>query len=355
VPYRVVQWATGNLGRAAVEGIRSHPELSLVGVWVHSDEKAGRDAGEICGIGAIGITTTQRIEDVVALAPDCVVYSPLLPNVDEVVSLLSAGINVVTPLDWFYPDTARAEAVAKACSEGGSTLHGTGIHPGGMTEQIPLVLSAFSREITHVKCEEFSDCRSYGASDVLQHIMLFGKSEAEANQSMMLSLLSGGFSQSIRMVADAVGFRLDAEISAHHDIGLATASIEVPFGTIEPGQLAAQRFTWQGCVDGAPVVTAAVNWFMGTDDIEADWLDSAHDEGYFIEVSGDPPVRVSLAGIHPDASATFEEVRRRNPGMVATAIHCVSAIPYVCRAEPGIRTYLDLPLVAGRAAPNLGG
>jgi hypothetical protein len=30
----------------------------------------------------------------------------------------------------------------------------------------------------------------------------------------------------------------------------------------------------------------------------------------------------------------------------------VNAIPYVCRAEPGIRTYLDLPLVSGRYAPR---
>jgi hypothetical protein len=44
----------------------------------------------------------------------------------------------------------------------------------------------------------------------------------------------------------------------------------------------------------------------------------------------------------------------RNPGIVATANHGVSAIPYVCRAAPGIKTYLDLPLIAGRAAPPLG-
>jgi len=224
-----------------------------------------------------------------------------------------------------------------------------------MTERIPLVLSAFSREITHVKCEEFSDCRTYGAVDVLQHIMLFGKPEEVAKQSPMLNLLGGGFSQSIRMVADALGFRLDAEITTRHDIGLATAEIAVPFGVIEPGQLAAQRFTWQGSVAGVPVVTAAVNWFMGYDDIDADWLDRANGEGYFMEVTGDPPVRVALAGVHPDGTATLEEVQKRNPGMVATAIHCVSAIPYVCAAEPGIRTYLDLPLVAGRAAPRLGG
>ena len=43
---------------------------------------------------------------------------------------------------------------------------------------------------------------------------------------------------------------------------------------------------------------------------------------------------------------------RRNRGIVATAMHCVNSVPYVCRAEPGIRTYLDLPLIAGRAAPS---
>jgi hypothetical protein len=30
-------------------------------------------------------------------------------------------------------------------------------------------------------------------------------------------------------------------------------------------------------------------------------------------------------------------------------MHCVNAVPYVCRAEPGLRTYLEMPLVAGRA------
>jgi len=53
---------------------------------------------------------------------------------------------------------------------------------------------------------------------------------------------------------------------------------------------------------------------------------------------------------HPEEHGDLAALQQRNPGMVATANHCVSAIPYVCAAEPGIRTYLDLPLVAGRAA-----
>jgi hypothetical protein len=347
--HRVVQWATGNLGRAAVQGILSHPELELAGVWVHSADKAGRDAGEVCGIGPIGVKTSQGIESVLSLEPDCVVYSPLLATPSEVQTLLRAGINVVTPLGWFYPRRLDVSAIEEACVAGRSTLHGTGIHPGGMTERIPLVMSAFSREITHVRSEEFSDLRTYGAPEVLHEIMLFGKTPEQARQSPMLQLLGSGFCQSIHMLADALRFELDPEIEASQEIGLSTAPIDSPIGTIAPGLVAAQRFTWRGMVAGQPVITARVTWFMGYDDIDAEWLDASRGECYEMEVSGDPPVEVKLHGIHPDGTSTLEEMQRRNPGIVATANHCVSSIPYVCAAEPGIKTYLDLPLVAGRA------
>ena len=58
--YRVIQWATGNVGRAAIEGVADHPDLELVGAYVYSDQKAGRDVGEICGIEPLGVTATER-------------------------------------------------------------------------------------------------------------------------------------------------------------------------------------------------------------------------------------------------------------------------------------------------------
>ena len=54
--------------------------------------------------------------------------------------------------------------------------------------------------------------------------------------------------------------------------------------------------------------------------------------------------------LHPHS---IEEGLRRNPGVVATAMHCVNAVPYVCAAAPGLLTYLEMPLVAGRAATHL--
>jgi hypothetical protein len=154
--YRVIQWATGNLGRAAIEGIVSHPDLELVGVWVHSAEKVGKDAGELAERPDLttGIKANNDIDALIALVPDCILYSPLMPNEDEIVRFLKAGINVVTPLGWFYPRDLNTTAIDSACEQGNSTLHGTGIHPGGVTEKWPLIMSGFSRDVTYVSCEE---------------------------------------------------------------------------------------------------------------------------------------------------------------------------------------------------------
>ncbi|MEM9730353.1 MAG: dihydrodipicolinate reductase [Myxococcota bacterium] len=347
---RVVQWATGNVGKAAVEGIVSHPDLELVGAWVHSAEKAGRDVGDVCGIGTLGVTATNRVDDVVSLAPDCVLYSPLLPNRSEVVRLLESGINVVTPLNWFYPGARDVSDLVAACEKGDVTLHGTGIHPGGVTERLPLTVAALTRAVTHVRAEEFSDIRSYGATDVIENIMLFGKTPEQAKTSPMLMLLTEGFSQSIEMIADALGFALDPKIRSTHEVSVATAPIDSPIGTIEPGVVAAQRFTWEGLVRGEVVVTARTNWFMGEENLDPPWNFGPEGERFEVEVTGDPSIKTTFHGWHPE---TIEAGLERNPGIVATAIHCVSAIPYVCAADAGIKTYLDLPLVTGRAAPSL--
>lgn len=353
--YRVVQWATGNLGRAAIEGIVSHPDLELVGVWVHSEDKVGKDAGELAERNDL-ITGIKAVNDraaVLALKPDCVLYSPLMPNEEEIITLLSSGINIVTPLGWFFPRDLKTDAIEAACAKGGTTLHGTGIHPGGVTEKWPLIMSGFSRDVTYVSCEEYSDCRTYGAVDVLHDIMLFGKTRDEASQSFMLDFLGAGFGQSIHMIAEAMDFALDGPLTASHDIALATGPIDTPMGIIKPGLVAAQRFRWQGLRHGKAVIKAEVNWYMGTDNIESEWFDKAmiegHGECFAMTVEGDPPVYIQTHGVHPTRDMDWTEVQKRNPGMVATAMHCVNSIPVVCEAGTGIKTYLDLPMVFGKA------
>lgn len=347
--YRVIQWATGGVGRAAIEHIVRHPDLELVGCWVHDEKKAGQDAGEIIGAEPLGVTATNSVDEIIALDADCVLYAPLIPNTDEVAAILRSGKNVVTPLGWFWPSAGERSKMEAPALEGGVTLHGTGIDPGGATEQQPLFFSGLSSAITFVRGEEYSDIRTYDAPDVIRHIMGFGGTPENAMSGPMLGLLSGGFTQSVQMCLDELGFA-DAEIRTDHEVAVATAPIDSPAGVIQPGEVAAQRFAWEAFVGETKVVRVAVNWFMGEEDLDPPWELGERRERFEVEVKGDPDCEVVIHGWHP---ATIEAGLRRNPGIVVTAAHCVNSIPNVCEAEPGLVTFVNLPLVTGRAHPDL--
>lgn len=350
--YRVIQWATGGVGRAAIQGVIAHPELELVGCWVHSADKAGRDAGELAGEDPIGVAATTDVEALLAIDADCVMYSPLLPDDAVVAAILRSGKNVVTPVGWVYPDRRNpaVAAVEAAALDGNVTLHGSGIHPGGITERFPLMVSSLSAAVTHVRAEEFSDLRTYNSPLVVREVMGFGLAPERAMNGPIAALLEGGFKASVRMVADEMGFDAEPRIRSSQEVAVAVTGSDELIVPMQPGSVAARRFRWQAMVDGVPVVTAAVNWLMCEVDLDPPWTLGPDGERFEVEITGDPDVLLTFKGLQPESVA---QGLLRNPGVVATANHCVSAIPYVCRAEPGIRTYLDLPLIAGRAAPGL--
>jgi hypothetical protein len=347
--YRVIQWATGLVGQEAVRGVLAHPELELVGAWVHSADKVGRDVGEICGVGVIGVTASGTIDEICAIDADAVVYAPVLASTRDVIRLLESGKNVVTPVGWIYPDDSKGvRALEAACHKSGVTLHGTGINPGGITERFPLTLSAMCRDIRHVRAEEFSDIRNYPTEMVVREIMLFGKEPESAKASPMLKVLGHGFLQSIDMIASELGFALDEEKRASHEMAVATQALDTPVGVLEAGTVAAQRFTWEATVGGEVVITVRVNWLMGEADLDPPW--TLGEQRFEVEFDADPPLAATFHGLHPPVVGEHPEI-----GLTAPAMHCVNAIPYVVAAEPGIKTYLDLPIIAGRAAKHYSG
>jgi hypothetical protein len=345
---RVVQWATGSVGVAAIRAVLEHPELELVGCWVHSKAKVGKDVGEIVGVGPLGVTATDSMDDILAMNADAVVYAPLLPNAGEVCALLRSGKNVVSPLGWFYPSESEAAPLEAAARDGNATLHGAGIGPGAATELFPLLLSVMSTGITHVRAEEFSDLRTYGAPDVLRHVMGFGGTPESAIRGPMQKLLNGGFFQSVRLIVDRLGFAAEPVIRTSQQVAVATAPIESPIGVIAPGEVAARRFCWDAVVTNTVVVRVAVNWLMGEENLDPAWTFGPAGERYEIQVRGHPNTFVTVKGWQPES---VEEGLASNPGVVATAAHCVNAIPATCAAGPGIKGFFDLPPLTGRAAP----
>jgi 2,4-diaminopentanoate dehydrogenase len=160
--HRVVVWATGGIGSIAIRAIQQRPNLDLIGVWVHSDDKVGKDAGELANGEPIGLAATNDADALIALKPDCVIYAASGPERDalaipDYVKLLEAGINVVTTSTTrlvnphaYEPREWRDQLLA-AAKQGQVSLYASGIEPGFAADYLPLVLPSRrrSRRFTH--------------------------------------------------------------------------------------------------------------------------------------------------------------------------------------------------------------
>ncbi|HEX6244492.1 MAG TPA: hypothetical protein VFZ61_26420, partial [Polyangiales bacterium] len=178
-PYRVVQWATGNIGMRSLRAVLEHPNLSLVGLYVHSEAKAGRDAGELCGLRAAGVRATRSIDEILALEADCVLYMSQGCNFDELCRLLASGANVITTrTELNNPaclDSATRARIEEACRRGHSSVHATGSSPGFITEAIPLLLTSIQRRLECLRIHEYADVSSRASPQLLFQIMGFGQ------------------------------------------------------------------------------------------------------------------------------------------------------------------------------------
>jgi hypothetical protein len=335
--YRVVQWATGNIGTRALRSVIEHPTLDLAGVWVHAPDKAGRDAGDLCGLDATGVAATNDIEDVVALGADCVLYMPRALDADEVCRLLASGANVVTTRGEFHHpasmDPALHQRVEDACAAGGTSIHSTGSSPGFISEAVPLVLTSIQRRLDQLTIDEFADLSRRPSPDLLFNIMGFGRAPAAFDEGR-LSHGRTSFGPSLRLVADTLGLPLD-DIEASGEVALAARTVEIAAGTLEAGTVAAQRLTVAGMRDGRPLLRFRAHWYCTTE------LDPAWDlaaTGWRVTVDGDAPLDVDLR-----LSVPIERMGDVSPGY--TAHRAVNAVPVVCAAAPGIRTTADLPQV----------
>jgi len=153
---RVAQWATGNIGTRALRELIRHPDLELVGLLVYDPDKAGVDAGEMCGEPATGVAATTDPRALIALSADCVVYMPRAADIDDVVAMLERGTNVVTTCGEFAAGArplgdADRERVAEACRRGSSSIFATGSSPGFITDALPLALLSLQRRVDAIE------------------------------------------------------------------------------------------------------------------------------------------------------------------------------------------------------------
>lgn len=209
---RIVQWATGTVGAAAMRAVLDHPDLELVGVRVYSAAKEGKDAGELCGRPHTGIKAVRDLQSILALKPDCVLYMPESTNLEDVCALLESGVNISsTRAEFFHPASMEPRVRARieaACIKGNSSLHVSGSSPGFITEALPIVLLSLARRLDLLTIDEFADCTDGCSEEMLLGVMGFGESP-EAFAGRPFYERDEVFGRSLRALADAVGIEIE--------------------------------------------------------------------------------------------------------------------------------------------------
>jgi 4-hydroxy-tetrahydrodipicolinate reductase len=334
--YKVIQWATGNVGSRALRTAIEHPLLDLVGLWVSSDAKAGKDAGELCGLPPVGIAATNSAADLIAMDADCVLYMRQGFDCDEACAILESGKNIVSSLaDLNNPESLSDEVRTRleaACAKGGTSLYSTGSSPGFSTEALAIPLLSMQRRLDCLTIDEYADVSSRNSPEMLFEIMGFGKPMREYEQARADSL-KHHFGASMNLVAQEMGLGFE-EVVASGEYAATTADVEIAAGTVPSGTIGAMRTTIEGMHGGKPVMRMRLNWYITTQIDKAGW--DLRENGWRAVVEGDTPLKVDIT--YP---VTAEEYPLFTPGL--TAHRPVNAIPYVCDAKPGLLTTMDLP------------
>ncbi|GAA4826077.1 dihydrodipicolinate reductase [Nocardioides caeni] len=348
----VVVWGSGNMGRASIRSVVAHPGLELTGVIVSAGEKAGRDAGELAGVGSdTGVLATTDVDAALSTlgGRGAVAYmasGELRPDeaVADYARALASGAVVVSPSVYALYDPRNApaelrEPLEKACAEGGSALFVSGIDPGWGNDLLPVLATGLASEIEQVRCQEIFDYSTYDAEDSVRSIVGMGQPmdyEPMMTAEGIPSMVWGG---QIRLIARALGVQVD-ELREVVERRALDQDVTTALGLFEAGTQGALRFEVQGIVEGAQLIViehvtrisplCATDWPM-----PADGGDGAHR----VVIEGRPRLEINV-------EATDEGGNRAAGGNATAANRLVNAIPWLRSAPPGLYDGLDVPLLA---------
>jgi 2,4-diaminopentanoate dehydrogenase len=361
MPIKVGIWGPGSMGLIALRAVIDHPQLQLVDVVVHSGAKAGRDAGELCGIRPVGVVATQDSAALLGGDADVVVYAAAanmrpLEAVADMASILRTGKNVVScsvvPL--VYPDAVDAaftDSLREAALAGGASFFSTGIDSGFANDVLPLTLSGVARNIESIRVTEMFNYATYPDKAAVYEILGFGKPPEFAALAATPGVFTFGWGPVLHQLAAGLGVRID-DIDENVERVATETAFDTPTGHIAAGTIAAMRSTLAGFVGGkATLIVDHVTRMH--DDIAPHWPQPhisipPHDFGhpgasgrgvYRVEIEGSPSIRCELE---------FAENHDHDLGArMAGAARMVNAIPAVYAAAPGLLSALDLPLITG--------
>ncbi|MCW2497166.1 hypothetical protein [Jatrophihabitans sp.] len=348
---RVVVWGTGFVGKLVIEEIVRHPGFELVGVGVADPAKVGKDVGEICGLDPIGLAATDDVAALIALQPDALVhYGPTAAKADDNIALMAAflraGIDVcstaMTP--WVWPGMKQNPAswidpITEACAAGGASCFTTGIDPGFANDLFPMSLMGLCGEVKLVRALEILDYVNY-EGDYSDEMGIGREPEFKALLEYP-DILVMSWGATVPMMAHAVGIDLD-EITTTWEKWVTDIPVPSAKGVIEPGRVAAIRFTINGVYQGQTRIQLEHINRVGQE-AAPQWPRGIQNDVYRVEIEGSPSITQETAFRYTDGSGRDAATA----GCLATGMRALNAVPAVNDLPPGWVTALDLPLIPG--------
>lgn len=367
VPYRVIVWATGAIGRGCLTELLRRHEFNVVGVFSYNPDKAGKDVGELIDHAPTGVKITINKDEIFAMEADAVVWCGVLPvdprgeeamNAD-VVRLLESGKNVVSPSAFHFPPAHGEEyhkRLEDACHKGRSCLHGTGENPGFWMERMALTLTGMCTEVESITLDEYADCGTSGTATEIYNAIGFGVPEAQALASNPLAEFwkTYYYIESMNITSLSLwGHRIDRfEHKPQYHLAEREFVLDRKKGDrvdlrVAKGDVKAMTHNFNGYIDNQLRLTIRCNWFMTPAFTPFDREDSTWD----IEIEA-KPISIkctthALASIKHNLE--FRAGDKTSPTWWATIIPAIQAIPMICAHEPGI----VYPTIFTNAVPDM--
>ena len=323
-PVRVIQMGLGPIGQKTVAYLAERDSIELVGAIDIDPEKIGRDVGDLCDIDTLGIAVSGDVEDTLKVDADIVLLttgSAFAQVASQIEQCVKAGKHVVSTCEELaYPFDGDADLVSRvdrAACDNHAVVLGTGVNPGFLMDALPIFLTSVCRRVDAVRIERFQDASIRRLP--FQQKIGAGLSPDEFEQKRQAGTIRHvGFEQSIRMIAAAVGWKLDRVDDEVFPV-IAESATSSPFIQVQPGQCAGLRQLGQGHVNGEILITLELQAYLG------------HPEPRdTVIIHGDPEIRSSIdGGVNGD---------------IATCSMVLNALEAVRHASPGLRNMSDIPL-----------
>lgn len=316
----------GPIGAAVARQVASRKGFQIVGAVDIDHAKIGLDLGQVIGLDKkLRVrVTNDAVGAIKSGKPDVAVLctsSSLKKVMPQIETILKKKVAIVsTTEELSYPvgkNRALAKKIDTLAKKAKVAVVGTGVNPGFAMDALPITLTGICERVDSIRVDRIQDARSRRLP-FQQKIGSGLNKEQFAQKVKDGSVRHVGLAESVTMIADAMGWKLD-KVTDDIQPKIAEQAVESELIAVDPGYVCGIIQDGIGYMKGKPVVTLHMEAYLGAPE--------SYDA---VTVEGNPRITQKIAGgLHGD---------------IATASITVNSIPKILRVSPGLRTMADMPI-----------